>query len=99
MGFEFDSKIIPFAVKGFVQGIGIFIFSLIQMKVLDDDKESEIDLTVDEKIDIYFITLTVIGLIGHVFVARMNHRSKHFLEDKKNTVIANKGNNAEYYEF
>lgn len=29
LGFEFDSKIIPFSVFGFVQGIFIFIFSLI----------------------------------------------------------------------
>ena len=77
LGFEFDSKIIPFCVFGFVQGIWVFIFSLIQIHVMDDDPLG--DLTLAEKVDAYIITLAVFGLIGHIMMIRFEHRVKNFL--------------------
>ena len=37
LGFEFDSKILPFSVFNFVQSLFIFIFQTVESVVMDDD--------------------------------------------------------------
>ena len=63
LGFEFDSKILPFSVFKFTQSLFIFVFQLVQSKVLDTDAIPDIDDQVNT-LQTYLIAVGAFGILS-----------------------------------
>ena len=65
LGFEFESKILPFSVFKFTQSLFTFVFFIVQSHVVNDDLE------LDDQINILKIYLMIVGIFGILSVSLM----------------------------
>ena len=57
LGFEFESKIIPFSVMKFTQSLFIFAFSLIHAQIIKADNQQAV-------LKVYILSVGIFGLLS-----------------------------------
>ena len=73
LGFEFDSKIIPYSVYNFIQSMNFFVVQYLQSFVMHDEgKELP---QVKNQLRIYLYVALAFGVCGQALVLRFEYKS------------------------
>lgn len=86
LGFEFDSKIVPFAVFNFLQSLFTFAAQLIEAQVMKSDGVSAEDQIANLRL--YLIIIAALGMLSYVILLFFKYKPKADEEDDEDEELA-----------